>query len=525
MKLLYSAAFILFACAFFSPSPARAKGYELGWRPEETVFRWPGSSGDGYAATVYKNRDYVADVATVRTGDRSYSEIRFSTNRSGKWERTLVAKIPDDPNTGGPLPQITVIPASGHVVIVVIHPKSNGAEFVSYTNASGAWTPTAAPPAGGGPDAFVNPTSLSLAADGSEATLAFNASSQDTNCAGQGAYIYLSHLKDGAPAWSGAKNVTADYCGAKGGFAKNPVLVLSGGKDFIAYQCAGDPNGSPGAMCLRSGDLGGTSEEIVETNTPDWGMAPGLYALAVDGGVPILAYVMNQNNQLRLMTARKDSAGWKRTQLATGGSPKTSQALSLAPAVAGEAARALVAYVGYAAWPLGGNNSQAVYMTAEETSGSFTKPWNFTRSKNSDATPVLASSDGFTHLFIERDGQSLLWSRQEPVPIIAAEASSRGLRAELKGTIAPASAPENLRICLEQILPGKPGSRETWKRLGCDETKTTPENGRASFTTAWPKLAPGRYRARAEAGLNDEHLSRLGAWNSLVVADAAPERR
>lgn len=508
------AAMAMFLAAAFLTA-ARAAGFPVGWRPPETIVRWPGSSGDGYAGTSYKNREYVADVATTHEGAQSYSVIRFSTNRSGRWERSLVAKIKDDPDTGGQtLPQIAVMPVSGRVVIVVSHPKSGGdGELLTYANVSGAWTAVSAPKVGQGPDSYRAASLPSLAAAGSEAVLAFNASSPDSDCSAQAGYIYLARLEDGAGAWSPAKNVTADYCGPKGGFAKAPILALSGGGIFLAYHCAGDPNGSPGAMCLRSGDLGAASEEVVESNTPDWGMSvPGVYALSVADGAPVLAYVMNQNNQLRLMLARKSGKGWTRSQLAAGGARQTGQVLSLPPALLIGSSGPEVAYAGYATYPLGGNNSQAIFLTREAS-----KPWNFTRSKFSDASPEMSSSGGFGHLFLERDGQSVLWSREEPLARIRGEVRVEAARAKFSGTVEPASSPEKLRVCLEHKENKTPSGRAKWKARDCRDESTHPAGGRADVAEVWPGLAPGRYRARIQARLTDDHLAGDGAWREFVV--------
>ncbi|MHB2026500.1 MAG: hypothetical protein ACYCPQ_07670 [Elusimicrobiota bacterium] len=495
-------------------SRAAAGKFELGWRPAQVVLRWKGSSGDGYAGAVFENRAFIAGVSTLHAGTQSYSVVRFTTNRSGKWESSFVAKIKDDPNTGGQtLPQIAVIPASGHVVIVVSHPTSSGSELLSFTNQSGAWESEPFPAPSGGVDGFVSPSFPSLAAGGSQALLAFNASVQDQNCPGQGGYIFLSRFKDGAKSWSSAKNVTADYCGAKGGFAKDPVLALSSATPFIAFQCAGDPNGSPGAMCLRSGDLGGASEEIVETNTPDWGLAPGQYALSADAsGAPHLAYVMNQNNQLRLMAATKEAGVWRRSQIAEGGSRKTGQVLSLAPAIAAEGAGSEMAYVGYAQYPLGGNDSQAIFMLRDSPPGKPSKPWNFTRSRFSDAAPTLIPWQGLLHIFIERDGQSVLWSREEPIPLIKETLTQTGSRATLEGDIAPAASPEQIRGCLEKSLgPGR------WTPCRYAAATARPSGGKSSFSIAWTALDSGNYRARAQAGLTDDHLARFGAWRSWAM--------
>ncbi len=494
--------------------PADAKGFELGWTPLEAAVRWKGSSGDGYAAAAYRKHAYLADVSTLHSGAESYSEIWFSTNRTGRWQRTLVAKVHDDPDTGGAtLPQIAVVPSSGHAVIVVVHPKTDGSELLAFSDRSGAWKPAPLPPPGEGADAFDKPSAPSLAAAGSEAVLAFNAGSKLSDCSAQGGYLFVARLRDDGSPWSRAKNITADYCSPKGGFAKNPVLALSAdGKPFIAYQCAGDPNGSPGAMCLRSGDLGGGGESLVETNTPDWGLAPSLYALSVDErGAPHVAYIMNDNNQLRLMSAFEGKDGWRRTRLATGGSSRSADVLSLPPAIAAGPAGDEAVYVGYAKWPLGGSNSQALYL-ARESSGAWSKPRNFTRSKSSDAAPVLASSEGLLHLFIERDGQTLLWTHEEPIPVLTAAVSQAAGVVEMKGTLAPASVPENVKACLQEL-----GADHQWSACREQSIETRAKDGRASFEASWPKLDAGSYRLRVEAARNDDHLARAGAWSAFVV--------
>ncbi len=499
----------------------RAEGFALGWRPAQTALRWPGSSGDGYAATAVDGRAFVADVRTVGSGQTA-SVIGFSAENDGKWTRQVVAKVADDPGTGGAtLPQLAVLPSGAGAVIVVSHPKAGGgAQLLTYARASGAWTRVDAPPAGAGRDAYLNPSSPSLAVDGSDVVMAFNASSPDPDCPANGGYVFVSRLAAGARAWSPAKNVTADYCSSAGGMAKAPLLKIADGKTFLAYQCAGDPQGSPGALCLRSGDLGAASEKVVEKNTADWAMyVPGVYALTVVAGEPRLACVFKDGGQAtRLTRSIKTADGWRETAVASGaGARKTGEVLGgMPPAMISAEAGDELAYVGYAEYPLGGSASQAVFLAKTSAEGAAGKPWNFTRSRFSDAAPSMASSRGAGYLFFERDGQSVLWSKEEPFARIASRVDAG--RASFSGTIAPARSSEILRVCLERAAAEKDAKRDRWQAAGCRSIRDEASGAEAKFIVNWKDLAPGRYRARAQAGLTDEHLAGDGDWREWTVA-------
>ncbi len=521
MKIIERWTVALLLASVAASSVARAEGFALGWRPAQTALRWPGSSGDGYAATAVDGRAYIADVRTVGSGQTA-SVISFSSENDGKWTRQVVAKVADDPGTGGAtLPQLAVLPSGVAAVIVVSHPKAGGAsELLTYTNASGAWTRVDAPASGAGHDAYLNPSSPSLAVDGAEVVMAFNASSPDPDCPANGGYAFIARLSAGARAWSRAKNVTADYCSSAGGMAKAPLLRIADGKTFLAYQCAGDPQGSPGALCLRSADLGAASEKVVEKNTANWAMyVPGVYALTVVGGEPRLACVFKDGGQsTRLTLSARAADGWRESAIAAGaGARKTGEVLGgMPPAMISGASGDDVAYVGYAEYPLGGSASQAVFLAKTSAEGAAGKPWNFTRSRSSDAAPSMASSRGAGYLFFERDGQSVLWSKEEPFARIESRVDAD--RASFSGTIAPARSSEILRVCLERAAAEKDAKRDRWQAAGCRSIRDEASGAEAKFVVAWKKLAPGRYRARAQAPLTDDHLAGDGDWREWTVA-------
>ncbi len=507
-----------------APSPQR-----IGWTGAKIVIRPGNNDTRGYAATAFRGHAYIVDITDAHTGGNSTSQIWFSTNRNGHWVRTLVAQVPDDPDqSGASTPQIAVVPASGHVVIAVTDDTASGAKLLSFSNQSGSWQPLALP-LGSGSDAIHDAMAPALAAYGSTLTLAFNATYVDTTavCSQQEGNIFLSTLTDGGNTWSQPRNVTQDYC-KPGLFGQHPVLAYSpSGTLYMLYQYTGDPN-SLNQLRLRSGTLAANTEEVIEPApaADNWGLngQPGFYALAFGAqGVPHVVYWLGGGGSSipgRLMYAVRGPGGWQRIVLHQ--APKVAadtDVVPLAQAIASGETGITVAYVGTANYPLGGESSQAVYLMHLTGSG-WSAPMNFTRSRNTDSTPVLTAADGLKHLFMLRDGVNYLYARELPYPQITerlADGATSAVYAahqalNLSGGVAPASQPETVRVCLQRRL-----SAVRWGMCQSQGARTVIQAQAGQFTYTHGPLLAGQYRLRVAVPQTDDHLSGVGAWREFMV--------
>ena len=501
----------------------------LGWTAAKIVIRPGNNDTRGYAATAFRGHAYVVDLTDAHAGGNSTSQIWFSTNRGGHWVRTPVAQVPDDPNQNGALlPQITVVPASGHVVIAVTDDTASGAKLLSFSNQSGSWQPLALP-LGSGSDAIHDAMAPALAAHASTVVLAFNASYvNSTSVCGQvEGNIFLSTLSDGGSTWSPPKNVTRDYC-KPGLFGQHPVLAYSpSGTLYMLYQYSGDPN-SLNQLRLRSGTLAAGTEEVIEPapGAGNWGLngQPGFYALAFDAqGAPHAVYWLGGGSSsipARLMYAVRGPGGWQRTMLYQAAKPgSNTDVASLAPAIAIGDSGISIAYAGTANYPLGGESSQAVYLLHATGSG-WSAPVNFTRSRNTDSVPLMASSAGRMQLLMVRDGVDYLYARQLPFPQIVERLTGSGTPpayaahrpVTLAGSVAPASRPETVRVCLQRRL-----SAVHWGMCQSRGERTAIQAQAGRFTYTQGPLPAGQYRLRVAVPQTDDHLSGVGAWRDFVV--------
>ena len=113
-------------------------------------------------------------------------------------------------------------------------------------------------------------------------------------------------------------------------------------------------------------------------------------------------------------------------------------------------------------WPLWGpRNIPWAAIAARCGSGAYYRqqlepPVNFTRSRNTDSSPILVSSRGLMHLFMVQDGLDYLYARQLPFPQTAERLTDTGGSSThptrrpvaLSGNVAPAYQPETVRVCL-----------------------------------------------------------------------------
>lgn len=523
-----AAASVILMYAALAAQPA-AGAPRLGWTAAKIVIRPANNDTRGYAAAAFQGHAYVVDLTDAHAGGNSTSQIWFSTNRSGHWVRTLVAQVPDDPDQNGALmPQITVVPASGHVVIAVTDDTASGAKLLSFSNQSGSWQPLALP-LGSGSDAIHDAMAPALAAHGNTVTLAFNATYVDNTavCSQVEGNIFLSTLTDGGNTWSQPRNVTQDYC-KPGLFGQHPVLAYSpSGALYMLYQYSGDPN-SLNQLRLRSGTLGANTEEVIEPapGAGNWGLngQPGFYALAFDAqGAPHVVYWLGGGGSSipgRLMYAVRGPGGWQRTVLHQ--APKVAvdtDVVALAPAIASGDTGITVAYVGTANYPLGGESSQAVYFM-HATGGGWSAPANVTRSAHSDSLPLLASSAGRMQLLMLRDGVDYLYARQLSFPRIVERLTATGVPpaytahqpVSLAGSVAPASRPETVRVCLQRKL-----SAVRWGTCQSQGARTAIQAQAGQFTYTYGSLPAGQYRLRVTVPQTDDHLSGAGAWRVFMV--------
>ena len=526
----------LAACAVFflcAPYAFSAEGEAGRWTSTAAIAR-TGGNADGYDATVYHRRAYVADITTLTSGANSYSRIWFSTNRTGKWTRQLVAKIHDDSNTGGgAVPRIVVIPASGHAVIVVMHAKdNNGSELLTFIEQpDGTWKQEQLPmetTAG----AISAPSVPSLTAQGSMVAMAFSGaySQSVAACPGQ-VSAFVTKLTEGSGGWSKPRDVTADYCGPKGGYADDPVVAFGpSGSLFMIYQCTGDPNGSPGALCIRSGDM--ETEKVIGQNTANWSLGVHrLYDLIVGPeGTPHIVYILKSgDNRQRLMYATKTAGGWTEDEIATGAHNTGVQAVSgpsmaqlMWPSLAIGASGPAVAYVGSVKYPLGGNTGLATFLM-RESGGKWSKPVNFTKSKFEDAAPTLGASGGLLHLFMSREGgQNYLYAHEVPSPDITLSLSQTGRDnpvsfaagkvITLKGTVGPSVSQERIKACMEKRI-----TASRWAAPRCTFDAAQPKGNKAEFKHDYPKTAAGHYRLRVEVGETADHFAGASQWSEFTV--------
>ncbi len=523
---------VLFLCASKSFS---ADTGSVRWTSPAAVVR-TGGNADGYDATVYHRRAYVADVTTLTSGANSYSRIWFSTNRTGKWTRTLVAKIHDDPNTGGgAVPRIVVIPASGQAVIVVMHATdNNGRELLTFVEQpGGAWRQEQLP-MDTAVGAISAPSVPSLTAQGTAVAMAFSATySQGVSaCSGQ-VSAFVTKLTGGSGGWSKPRNVTADYCGPKGGYADDPVLAFGpSGKLFMVYQCQGDPNGSPGALCMRSGDFGPETEKVIGQNTADWSLdVHRLYDLKVGAaGTPHIVYIMlGPDRRVRLMYATRTAGGWMEDEIATGahntgvqGDAGPAMDQLMWPSIALGASGPAVAYVGSVKYPLGGNSSLATFLM-RESDGKWSKPVNFTGSKFGDAAPILGASGGLLHLFMSRSGgQSYLYAHEAPLPLITFSLSQAGQKNPLRfaakrtimlrGTVGPSVSKERIKACM-----GKKMASSRWTAPRCAFEAAQLKGNEVEFKHDYLGTTAGHYRLRVEVGETTDHLAGVSQWSEFAV--------
>ena len=510
-------------------APPAIHALRLGWTAAKIVIRLGNNDTRGYAATAFQGHAYVVDLTDAHAGGNSTSQIWFSTNRNGHWVRTLVAQVPDDPDQNGALtPQITVVPTSGHVVIAVTDDTASGAKLLSFSNQSGSWQPLALP-LGSGSGAIHDAMAPALAAHGSTVTLAFNATYVDTTgtCGQVEGNIFLSTLTDGDSTWSPPTNVTQDYC-KPGLFGRHPVLAYSpSGTLYMLYQYTGDPN-SLNQLRLRSGTLAAGTEEVIEPAPAagNWGLngQPGFYALAFDAqGAPHAVYWLGGGGSSipgRLMYAVRGPGGWQRTVLHQ--APKVAvdtDVVPLAPAIAIGDTGITVAYVGTANYPLGGESSQAVYLM-HATGDSWSAPANVTRSAHSDSLPLLASSAGRMQLLMLRGGVDYLYARQLPFPQIVERLTGSGTPpayaahrpVTLAGSVAPASRPETVRVCLQRRL-----SAVRWGKCQSRGERTAIRAQAGRFTYTQGPLPAGQYRLRVAVPQTDDHLSGAGVWREFMV--------
>jgi len=527
-RTLLAAASVLLLHAALAAQPA-VGAPRLGWTAAKIVVRPGNSDTRGYAATAFQGHAYVVDLTDAHAGGHSTSQIWFSTNRSGHWVRTLVTQVPDDPDQNGALtPQITVVPASGHVVIAVTDDTASGAKLLSFSNQSGSWQPLSLS-LGSGSDAIHDAMAPALAAHGSTVTLAFNATYVSTTgtCGQVEGNIFLSTLTDGGSTWSQPGNVTQDYC-KPGLFGQHPVLAYSpSGTLYMLYQYTGDPN-SLNQLRLRSGTLAANTEEVIEPApaADNWGLngQPGFYALAFGAqGTPQVVYWLGGGGSSipgRLMYAVRGPGGWQRTVLHQ--APKVAvdtDVVPLAPAIAIGDTGITVAYVGTANYPLGGESSQAVYLMQGTGSG-WSAPANVTRSAHTDSLPLMASSAGRMQLFMVRDGVDYLYARQLPFPQIVERLTGTGVPpvyaahqpATLAGSVAPASRPETVSVCLERKL-----SAVRWGICQSQGARTAIRAQAGQFAYQHGPLPAGQYRLRVAVPQTDDHLSGVGGWQEFVV--------
>ena len=544
---------------------------QVEWTKPEIVIRTGHSDTQGYAATAFHRRAYIVDVTDRQAGGRNVSRIWFSTNRSGRWNRTLVAKIVDDQGASGvTTPRIVVVPSSGHVVIAAIDYTASGSKLLSFSDQSGSWQPLTlplevkadssasagsraeAPPAVGGMvNALTNflsthiPTPVgslggggqansdnasaagtiedaqvpSLAAYGDTVDLAFNANYAGTSseCSKNEGNVFLSVLADGEGTWSSPKNVTADLCQTSL-FARSPILAYSpSGRLYLLYERTGDPSALR-ELALRSGTLAASTEQIVASApaSQNWGVLHSLYgleAIAFDarGGAHVTYITSNGENVTppRLMFATGGPEGWGRTLLHQATKRwDDADVASVRTAIAAGETGTVVAFEG----TVDGAGTRSVYLLTHHPGQGWSSPENFTGKRDTDTSPKLAVSEGLMHLFIKREGVGYLYARQLPLPTISEQlqdASGDDLR--FRGSVAPETGSETVRVCLQHKI-----AEHRWGKCQRDRVVVN-QVGAGQFTYRPRSLAAGRYRVRATVQETDDHLSGIGPWQAFTV--------
>ncbi len=545
---------------------------QVEWTKPKIVIRTGQSDTDGYAATVFHRRAYVVDVTDQQGGGLNVSRIWFSTNRSGHWKRTLVAKITDDQGASGvTTPRIVVVPSSGHVVIAAIDYSASGSKLLSFSDQSGSWQPLSLPlevktdssasdgtraetsPAvggmvnaltsflsqhipttvgslgGGGEANSDNDTAAgtladeqvpSLAAYGHTVDLAFNADYAGTSsqCSKNEGNVFLSVLTDGDGTWSSPKNVTEDLCQTSL-FARNPILAYNpSGRLYLLYERTGDPS-TLRQLALRSGTLAASTEQIIAPApaSQNWSVLHSLYgleALAFDahGGARVAYITSNGENvtPARLMFATGGAEGWTRTLLHQATKRwDDADVAAVATAVAAGETGTVVAFEG----TVDGAGTRSVYLLTHHPGTGWSSPENFTGKRDTDTSPKLAVSGGLMHLFMKRDGVGYLYARQLPVPEISEQlqdASGDTLR--LSGSVAPETSPETVHVCLQRKI-----AENRWGTCQRDRVIAANQVNTGQFTYQRHSLAAGRYRVRATVQETDDHLSGIGPWQDFTV--------
>lgn len=501
---------------------AAGAALHYGWTRPKIVIPEARQDLRGYAATAYQGRAYVVDITDAHAGGRNTSQIWFSTNSTGKWVHSLVAALPDDPDTdGAAMPQIAVVPTNGlpgSVVIAFIDNTSAGGILLSYGNQFGRWEQLALISEVNGDAAIHNEQAPAFAVIGGIVTLAFNATYMATTatCSQNGGNVFVSTLGNGASAWPPPRNVTQDYC-QPSLFARSPVLAYDpSGVLYLLYQYSGDPNSLNG-LRLRSGTLSAGTEEVVEpapaSGTWELNSALGLYAMTFDAhGVPQVVYRADAGSTAiaaRLMYAVRGAGGWTCTVLHQADKPGAdTDVASMPPAIAAGDSGITVAFVGAATYPLGGSGAQAVYLM-NMNGGSWSPPVNITRSRYTDNTPILAVSNGLKHLFMLREGVGYLYARELPYPQISTRLAGV---ATLSGGVTPATAPEVVSLCLEHML-----SATRWSGCQSSGVHTAIQGGAGQFTHAFNGLAAGSYRVHVAVPETDDHLAGVGNWLNFSV--------
>lgn len=506
------------AVALLLPHATRAAP-RLGWTAPKVVISEPHADARGYAMTAFENRAYVVDLTDAHEGGKNTSQIWFSTDRTGKWQRQLVAAVPDDPGAdGASAPQIAVLPASGDAVIAVVDGTANGSHLLTYSNQSGHWQPVSMPE-GTGADAFHNETAPSLATHGNTVALAFNASyvASTSACSQVEGNVFLSTLTSGQAAWVAPQNVTEDYC-QPSLFAKYPLLAYGpSGTLFMLYQRSGDAN-ALNQLAIRSGTLAAGTEQIIEPApaTGDWGLngQPGFYDLIVDGhGAPQVVYWLGGGSSAippRIVYATQTDGKWQRTVLHQAAKPGDGgDAAQMAPAIASGDSGITVAYTG--AYNSDSSANQAAYWMNSD-GGPWSGPANITRSKHSDTAPALAVSEGLKHLFMLRDGDAYIYSHELPYPDIVQHQAGAGNTLDVSGSVSPSSAPEAVHVCLQRKL-----SATRWSACQGGEAKTQLQGKTGVFGHRLSGLAPGDYRFHVTVNETDDHLAGTSDWLTLTV--------
>lgn len=509
-----------------------------GWTSITSVIT-PTLDTRGYAATAFDGRAYIVDVTNISpNGSDHFSKLWFTTDNSGRWVRTLVASLKDDPGTAVSLPRIAVIPASHHVVVTALRGTDvKGVEgpnqVIAYTNRSGVWM-RLMDPLRLTHGAVINPNWPSLAAYGSKAVLAFDADYSDTRnvCAQVAGNIFESTFTDGSASWSPPVNVTHNYCTntidpSKNPFARAPMLAFSrNGTLFMAYSLYSNAGAG---VHVRVGTFDAGADQVADAGNFPWTLSSqvGLYALAVDAAnQPHVAYLLdNGAGAERLMYATKVGGTWQRTQLDTGASDSGVQ--SIAPSIAVTDGGPAVAYVRDVAFPLGGNGGLAVFLR-HVSGGAWLPAYNVTRSDFTDSAPVLAASDNLLHLFLSSAGpqeQLYLYTRELPFPRFSETLSApyghvhavaefhATQQVSLAGIVAPAATTEAVTARTERW----DAVHARWMPVDQAQAQTTVQSTGGSFAAVHPALPAGYYRIRVEVSQTLDHLAGGAAWQVFIV--------